>query len=378
MFEDHKERKEKRSLFGMSKAESIKVLIMVFVFLLCLVFLIYYLGDRPAPKPGTEVNIPGPDTAIEPGRLAPGKFGDKGAVNDLKKLRDELIKKRDEQQAEDFELPPIPKPPTAWEPDPDVWKQVRDDAIDVLEEPAICYALHQLNSMTPEEIDAGVELFSSDAAKHPEEYRGKFVSITGTLMTLENAPLPENRSGLNQIWWGLIYNQRHKKIFFYIFDKDREWFTQDEASARGLTRRGDLVTLNGVFFKMYRNHTERNVVAVYPFMIGRRLKLQRAVTASESYPWQMLIGVGVILGGVFALFFVLTHRDRHKGDAFLHSRKYKKASLVSNEAARAAVAKARGKPVPGQEPEVPSGGQSAQVQAESGTPGPENKPENTI
>jgi hypothetical protein len=225
----------------------------------------------------------------------------------------------------------------------------------VLEDHVVDYALHQLNSMTQEQIDKKViedgDIPPSDYTEHPEQYRGKFVSITGTLLTLENRYIPgETRSGVNQIWIGNIYNQRQKnyrKFYFYIFDKDREWVTEQETRRKRLSKNGDLVTLNGIFIKVYRNHTEGGGIEAYPFIVGRRLHLSKEPTYQESYPWSMLAVVGVLFGGVFAFFFLAMRRDSKMDEEFTQSRKRKRAKLVSNEEVRKIVGKKKSESEPG-------------------------------
>lgn len=352
MFEKYKELKKKRTHLGMSGKEYFKFVIMVLVALACLVVLMY-AWPRAEPEEGTPVEIPRDIGRIE---MPTGetKAGEAGTQDRFEKLRDQLLNRRREAGDESGELalPEIPKPPAPWEPDSEIWKQVDDASTDQLEEQVVLYALHQLNSMTQEEILKKVEedgnIPPSDFMQHPGEYRGKFVSITGTLMYMENQILPPNRSGLNLYWYGLLYNQRHKpyrKFYFYIFDKDREWLTQQEARSRDLSRNGDLVTVNGIFVKLYRNCTEGGAIMTYPFIVARKLEPAQDITlrGQWQYSWVMLTVITVVLGGVFIFLFIAMRRDRKEGDAFLHSRKYRKAGLVTNEQARKAAAKAKGK-----------------------------------
>jgi hypothetical protein len=354
MFEKYKELKKKRDHFGMSKREYYKFMFMILIMVVCVVA-IFMVWPRPDSHEGTQVDIPVTgDARIELPREQGIKAGSKEAKDKFDELRDKLIQQRQDSEGDtgELKLPEIPKPPSPWEPDEEIWKQVDDAAMDQVEEQVILYALHQLNSMTQEEILKKVaedgSIPPSDFMEHPADYRGKFVSITGTLMSLENRILAPNRSGLNQYWYGLLYNQRqnpYRKFYFYIFDKDQEWLTQEEARSRDLSRNGDLVTVNGIFIKLYRNRTEGGAILTYPFIVARKLERARGITmrGQWQYSWVMLTVMGAVLGGVFIFFFIAMRRDRREGEKFLHSRKYKKAGLVKNEVARKVAAKAKSK-----------------------------------
>lgn len=350
MFEKYKERKEKQSHLGMSKREYYKVIIMALVAVICLVVILLHWGSI-AGTTGTEVTLPKPTQTIEMPGERPRKAGEKGAREEFKKVLDKLRKQQESARGEPekVEPPPLPKPPAPWESDPDIWNQVDDLAVDQFEEQMVYYVLHQLNSMTQEKIDEQVArdgwIPSSDYASCPGDYRGKFVSITGTLMIIDNLFLPENRSGLQQVWYGIIYSQRQKpyrKFYFYIFDKDREWLTQQESNMRRLNRNGDLVTLNGVFVKLYRNRVEGGTIMTYPFIVARKLKAARGPTMAGQYPWAWLVPVCVGLAAVFIVLFLAMHRDRKADEAFLQSRKQKRGAKVSNELARRLTGKSKG------------------------------------
>lgn len=396
MFEKYRDLKDKRKHLGMSKREYYKFLFMGLVMVIVFVVLVLQWGPSSGKKEGTEVEI-GDDLPRDRRGMEVRRAGDPEAQ---KKFYEELAKSRRLQEAaergtpgdegtkeagqegekpgntedaagtgEKLALPKIPEPPTPWKAEPEIWKQVDDSLADRLEEQVVDYALHQLNSMTQEEIDKKViedgEIPASDYTENPEQYRGKFVSITGTLLTLENRYIPgDTRSGINQIWVGNIYNQRQKnyrKFYFYIFDKDREWVTEQETRQKCLSRNGDLVTLNGIFVKVYRNHTEGGGIEAYPFLVGRRLHLTQDPTYEESYPWGMLAVVGVILGGVFVFFFLAMRRDRKVDEEFTQSRKHKRAKLVDNEQVRKAVAHSKGNnPPEGVKPDASTESQSGQ------------------
>ncbi len=405
MFEKYKDLKDKRKHMGMSKREYYKFLFMGLVLVACFVVIALQWGPTSKPKEGTEIGI---DDDLPKNRrdMEIRRANDPGAV---KKFYEELAKsKRQLEKSEqgttkdegngknegddgktgqttdkaakprELELPDIPPPPTPWKAEPEIWKQVDDSVADKLEEQVVDYALHELNSMTQEEIDKKVmedgNIPPSDYTEHPEQFRGKFVSITGTLLTLENRCIPgETRSGVNQIWIGNIYNQRQKnyrKFYFYIFDKHREWVTEQETRQKQLSRNGDLVTLNGIFVKIYRNHTEGGGIEAYPFIVGRRLELTKDATYEESYPWGMLAVVGVLFGGVFLFFFLAMRRDRKMDDEFTQSRKHKRAKLVSNEEVRKAVAKKK-------IPTEPAGGNSSPGGNQGGQSGPALPESNT-
>jgi hypothetical protein len=300
---------------------------------------------------GTEITIPKEDPGAVPMKVQ--KAGDKSAKKEFDRILDDIRKTRGEDSGkpENIALPEIPKPPTPWKEDAEIWKQVEDATLDQLEWQVILYALHQLNSMSQEEIKQRVakdNVVPADFMEHPEDYRGKFVSITGTLMNMGNQYIDSNRSGLTQYWDGLIYNQRHKTyrwFYYYYFDKDREWFSQQDARNRDLTRNGDLVTINGIFIKLYRNCTEGGATVTYPFIIGRRFEPAKGLTMKGQwqFSWGILTVIGVVIGGVFIFLFVAMRRDRKESDSFLHSRKHKKAGLVNNEQLRQVTAKAKGK-----------------------------------
>ncbi len=352
MFEKYKDTKEKRSHFGMSKKEHYKIMFMALITLGCLVVIVLQWGGPSTSKEGTPVEIPrGQRIQVPGGDL---RAGSREARDRFDQLKDRLVRERAQPpgEGEKLVLPEIPKPPTPWEPDTEIWKQVDDAKIDQLEEQVILYALHQLNSMTQEEIKKKVEedgyIPAADFIEHPEDFRGKFVSVTGTLQTMQNWVKSPNRSGVNQYWDGLLYNQHldpSRRVYFYVFDKDREWLTQEQAMARKLTKIGELVTIHGIFIKLYRSTTEGGVVMVYPFIIGRKLEKARGITmrGQWQYSWPMLVFIGAGLSAVFIIFFFAMRRDRKSTDAFLHGRKYKKAGLVSNELARKVAAKGKGK-----------------------------------
>jgi len=367
MFEKYKEAKEKRSHFGMSKREYYKLVFMGLIALGCLVVIILNWGALTG-SVGTEVEIP--STPVPEGvTVKQMRADDPEAMKKFDELKEKLRQERLKTAGEvgELELPEIPKPPEEWKEDPDIWKQVNDSAVDVIEEQVMLYALHQLNSMSQEEINQKIQedgnIPYSDFTENPSQFRGKFVEITGTLYLLENQVMSPNRSGLNQFWYGLIYNQqyrRYRRAYFYIFDKDREWMTHEEARAKGLTRNGDLVKIKGVFIKLYTNTTEKGVKMTYPFIIARKLEETRNVTVKEQYPWGMLWVVGVLFAAVFTIFFIVMRRDIKVDERFAHSRVHKKAKLVSNELAR----KLSNKP-------------KSETKDDSDMPEAPNKPENT-
>jgi hypothetical protein len=177
-------------------------------------------------------------------------------------------------------------------------------------------------------------------------------------MTMENQYLDSNRSGLTQYWDGLIYNQRHKtyrRFYYYIFDKDREWFSQQEARSQELTRNGDLVTLNGIFVKLYRNSTQGGATMVYPFIIARKFEQGKGLTMKGQwqFSWGILAVIGVVIGGIFVFLFMAMRRDRLDSESFMSTRKHKKAELVNNESLREAAARAKGK-TPANDKEEPT------------------------
>jgi hypothetical protein len=349
MFEKYKNLKQKRNHFGMSKKEYYKLIFLAFIAVACFAVLAYS-WSRPASPPGTEVKIPKEDpNAGLPMKVE--KAGDKGAKFEFQEELEKRRKKRVDTAAEpeEIKVPEIPRPPTPWKQDSEIWKQVDDAALDQLEWQVALYALHRVNSMTQEEIRKKVaedNVAPADFMEHPAEHRGKFVSITGTLINMENQVLDQNRSGIGQYWDGLIYNQRHKsyrRFYYFIFEKDREWVSQQAVRNQDLTRNGDLVTLSGIFIKLYRNTTQGGQERIYPFIIGRKFEPARGPTVQGQYPWAMLSIVGIIFAIVFAGFFLAMHRDRKDDEAFLHSRKHKKAALVNNEKIRQAAAKAKSK-----------------------------------
>lgn len=238
-------------------------------------------------------------------------------------------RKRITETEEEGEVPLTPKPleypepPTPFVEEPGIWSEVRDEAPNVLEEQPLYYALHQINSMTQDQIEKRVkedgDLTEAEYGTNPAKYRGKFVSIAGTLIELEERDLPtNNRSGLNQIWVGTLYNQRNKKFrkyFFYVARKDMDYVTQTYCRAKELSRNGDAVRLDGVFVKLYRTEIEGagGGTVIYPFIIGRELVIIKEPTYTELYPWGAMSVVAAIIGGIFVVIFFAVRRDI-KGD----------------------------------------------------------------
>ena len=141
--------------------------------------------------------------------------------------------------------------------------------------------------------------------------------------------------------------------------------------ARKLTRNGDLVTIHGVFVKLYRNTTEGGVVMTYPFIIGRKLEKAEGMTMRGhwQYSWPMLAFIGAGLSAVFIIFFLAMRRDHKTSEAFLHGRKHKKAGLVSNELARKVASKGKGKKAPEPEKQQEHAGSTESPET---SPGPES------
>ncbi|MFH1423315.1 MAG: hypothetical protein ABIH42_11480 [Planctomycetota bacterium] len=306
MFEKYKTQNKERSYWGMSTKETIKVFLIILFAALCLIVLCMEWPTPPTQQEREEITIP-----------VNKRVGDIDSQRQFEDIKQRMI---DEQQTDDtLTGNDYPEPPTEFAEEPDIWNQVRDEAINVLEEPVLYYVLHQINSMTQEEVEKRVkqdgELTENEYGNAPGKYRGKFISVEGTLVELENRPIEPNRSGLNQIWVGRIYNQQNKKynnFYFYITRKDMQYITQTYCKAKDLTRNGDTIRLDGIFVKLYRTEIEgaAGAVITYPFLIGRELIKIKEPTYEDVYPKGPIAVISLLLMLFIVAIFISIRKDK--------------------------------------------------------------------
>lgn len=340
MFEKYKKQREERGFLGMSGKEVTRIVILV---LFGIIFLVFVSLQWPATskKPPEEEGVVVPQVRRAGDREAPAAF-------EIEKEKG-LLKQR---ETGEIPLAPgpleYPKPPTPFVEEPGIWSQVDDNAVNVLEEKPLNYALHQINSMTQEEIEKRVKedgnLTEDQYCRNPAKYRGKFVSITGTLIELEWNRLPPNRSGLNMVWVGTLYNQQnmtYRKYYFYVTRKDAEYITNKYAYAQGLARNGDLVRLDGIFVKLYRAEVEggNGAVLTFPFVVGRELIKIEEPTYKDiysSYPWFLSMTVVMSIMALAAgVIFIAARRASKARIEFKKGLLHKLGKRVNNEFIRA-------------------------------------------
>jgi hypothetical protein len=335
VFEKYKERQKNKGFLGMTNKEVTRLFFVGFLAVLCFVIISLMLPTvRTKPPAEEEEGVP-VQRAGEPG--APEAF-------EIEKER--LFR---EEQARGEVVPTLkpleyPEPPTPFVEEPGIWSQVKDEAVNVLEKEPLYYALHQINSMAQEEIEKRVKedgnLTEEEYGKAPAKYRGKFVSIAGNLRILEDIPLSPNRSGVNRIWLGTLYNQQNKRFknyYFYVTRKDGDYITYDYCRAKDLSGNGDVVRLDGIFVKLYTYEVEgvRGVIMTYPFIIGRELVKIKEPTYSELYSWGLPSVVAAIIGLVIVVIFFAVRRDIKADKEFKREMHGKLKKRVDDEFIRA-------------------------------------------
>ena len=337
MFEKYKERQKDKGFLGMTSKEVTRLFFVGFLVVLCFVIISLMLPTVPTKQPGEE----------EEGLMVtPERVGDQGGLKALEFERERLIKEARERGEIPSSLEPLeyPPPPTPFVEELGIWSQVKDEAVNVLEIPVLYYALHQINSMTQEEIEKRVKedgnLTEEEYGRAPAKYRGKFISIAGNLRELEARPLSSNRSGVNQIWDGALYSQQNKKFrkyYFYVTRKDADFITQAYIKAKNLSGVGDVVRFDGIFVKLYRAEAEDapGWIETRPFIIGRELVKIKDPTYSEIYSWGLPSVVAAIIGLVIVVIFFAVRRDIKADKEFKKEMHGKLKKRVDNEFIRA-------------------------------------------
>jgi hypothetical protein len=335
VFEKYKERQKDKGFLGLTSREVTRLFFVGFLVVLCFVIISLMLPTVRTKPPAEE----------ERGVVV-RRAGEPGAQKAFELETERLLREARERGEIPSSLEPLeyPPPPTPFVEEPGIWSQVKDEAVNVLEEPVLYYALHQINSMTQEEIEKRVKedgsLTEEEYGRDPAKYRGKFVRIEGNLRWLDTRPLSPNRSGVSRRWDGMIYNQQNKKFrnyYFYITRKDGDYITYDYCRAKDLSGNGDVVRLDGIFVKLYRTEVESTpgLTVTYPFIIGRELVKIKEPTYSELYSWGLPSVVAGIIGLVIVVIFFAVRRDIKADKEFKREMHGKLKKRVDNEFIRA-------------------------------------------
>ncbi len=181
--------------------------------------------------------------------------------------------------------------PETPEPDPiapfvenrDVLATVEDRKVDVIEDDAYYYLLHQVASLSDDEIAklADGKIGFDQLKADPAAYRGKFVTVRGRLLNSWQEVTNRWPNKANAPWiWMFTLLDGNKPIRVAVLDKEREYVVGSQG--------GEPVEVTGAFFKVhaYLSESEENTQPFeMPFIIARRVRPIRGPTFIESYPY---------------------------------------------------------------------------------------------
>lgn len=190
--------------------------------------------------------------------------------------------------------PPLPAEVPPFEPDAQALAGTQDFSPG-LDDPALYYLLHQVATMTQEQIEA-----RADTPRRPKDFwfegealRGQWFRVRGTLLDffpwlLETIP---NRTGLQMVYRGVLIDSGNRPFQFLVLEKDKEYLDGKEN-----------VELSGVFYKVLTFRTRHDIYDTgnHPIFIARKIVPYRKPTLAESYPW----GFSTVAGAVVVLAFL--------------------------------------------------------------------------
>lgn len=230
MLDKFKDEAKKYRYWGMTKSDLIRLSFMVGVFIFVFAMIVFVLPGLipPPPKSGGEGVV-----LIKP----PQRFGDKGSREWLERLKEEKLKRLRSQR------PQIPKPKKPFKPDPTLLASVRDDDY-VADLKGVVYLLHKLN-WERMRLRNGVDV--AEAIGEPTKWRGKEVSVSGTLLSLQKQPLRDNPSGLKFVWKANIKTEKGR-VLCYFYRKESVFASAEEFEGY----EGDKVSMHGLFLQRLR------------------------------------------------------------------------------------------------------------------------------
>lgn len=142
-----------------------------------------------------------------------------------------------------------------------------------------------------------------DVFKRPDVYRGRAVTMTGTLRKLTTYKAHDNEFGVGTLYEGWVFpdESRNNPVVVVFTDNGKALPLGSDVSAR--------VTFTGYFFKMY-GYTASNSTRVAPMVLSRTVTRAPVATGGMQGAMWIGVGVGAVLLLVAAVFVGVLLRDR--------------------------------------------------------------------
>ncbi len=254
-----------------------------------------------------------------------------------------------------------------------------EDFTDELEFEAYYYAIHKVAALSAEQIakETSPPVSYPDLLKFSKDKRGGLMKVQGSLLHLRKELLPENPSGLRNVYIGLLVANNRKVYTFLVFD----------ISAGARLR--DVIEMDAMFFKFWRYENRNGNWVDTPYFIARSF---RKIPAHAPQPPITVLGVDLVIGthvvtsfeliivGLFAFLvpfiFILVRREGRKYREFqldMIERRKKRGTGAGGKAPEPTSPEAAGSPA-GQADQAVQGGVAESEKAAPGAGGPESRP----
>jgi hypothetical protein len=297
----------------MSRNESRKLVLMGLALLFMVLFLVRGSLDRDSRGPQEE-----PGVVVKPGPRPGGSVAVDPLVGELRPSQDPAVAVKTLQALEDEREAGNAPAPLPFEPSQERLHQVRDLALDLVEEPGFYELLARVQRMSDEELAKAPEAVGTfthrdflpppgfDKARaretgsypHLDAVRGHFVHMRGRFATflfqrvLADYP---NEAGLAWVWQGMFVGTGGHPYFVTILDKTFE-------PVYG--QNGEPIQLTGAFLKLYSYQPvgDDETPKTVPHLIVKRIE-----RAKPLPKWDYMVDTKLWVGGaVFLLFLGLT------------------------------------------------------------------------